>query len=83
MLIRHRDSVEGSCSRPKDSHMTTFLAETAVASICNIHDLLLFHFGQNRSLLGRQGKLNFDYIYTLLTNLYLLKSNYIVYVYLG
>lgn len=37
-----RRQSEGSCSRPKDNHMTAFLAQTAVASICNIHDLLLF-----------------------------------------
>lgn len=37
-----RRQAEGSCSRPKDNHMTAFLAQTAVASICNIHDLLLF-----------------------------------------
>lgn len=66
-----RRQAEGSCSRPKDNHMTAFLAQTAVAFICNIHDLLLFsssssccnkkllsaRLGQNSEPLEDQGKL--------------------------
>lgn len=45
--LRQRDPARGR----RIDHMTTFLAQTAVASICTIYDLLLF------SLPCRSGKL--------------------------